>query len=386
MVPEKMKALALCRKGDDITFGVREIPAPTIADPKDIIIKVEACPINPSDHATIGTVAMAAGGPDKVVAGDGPGTVSAPASDALRARFKDRVMQVVGNEGCGTVVAAGESAEAQALVGKRVALTTGKNYAQYIKYQAGAGGFFTVLPDDCTPLDGASVFVNPMTAMGFLQTARGESHEGMIITAAGSQLGRMIIRMCKRESFPCVCIVRSDKAVEALKALGAEHVIVSSHENFKTELKAAIVATKATVAFDCIGGGDIAGIILEQIQAALYEIPGEHIDPSYGPSKFRALYKYGALDRSPTSLPPSVGVGNFVFGGWLMANHYKKYGMEKVVESMTAVATHLKTDFTTTYGKHLTLDDVAASPEAYMASLATTTDEKFLITPNGPVV
>lgn len=385
-LPENMKAIAICRKGDNITYGVREIPTPQISDPKDIIIKVEACPINPSDHGTIGVVATCAGGPDKVEVGDAPGTVSAAVDDAVRGRFKDRVMTVVGNEGCGTVVAAGDDEAAQALMGKRVAISTGKNYCQYLKYTVGTGGLFVPLPDDCTPLDGASPFINPLTAVGFVQTARGGGHQAMVHTAAGSQLGRMLLKHCKREGMPLVNIVRSEKAAEALKALGADHVVVSSKDTFRDDLKEAIKATKATIAFDAVGGGDLGGIILESFQQALYEIPGEDINPAYGPTRFRQLFKYGALNTSPTIMPAALGVGNFTFGGWLMFTHYKEYGADKMMEALATVATHLKTDFATSYGKHLTLDDVASSPEAYAATLVAATDEKFLITPNGPVV
>lgn len=292
---------------------------------------------------------------------------------------------VVGNEGCGTVVAAGGSAEAQALMGRRVALTSGTSWAQYAKYTLGSNPManFAVLPDDVAPLEGASVFVNPLTVVGFIHTMRVEGHEAIVHTAAGSQLGRMLVKYCKKLSIPLVNIVRSEQAASDLKALGAEYVVSSSAETYKADLLAAVKATGATLGFDATGGGDLACDILTAFEKALRENKDVEVHPAYGPAKFRQVYRYGGLNPIETKMPMSLGVGNWAYGGWLMPFHFQKHGPARLKKAIEIVVNDLKETFSTSYDKQLTLEEFAASPEQYLSALQSKTNQKFLVVPNG---
>jgi len=384
-LPETMKAVANMREGNVLTYGLREVPTPTVTDPNDIIVKMEAGPLNPSDLPRVALLAGYAGAPENVVAGDLPNTVKTTLAKEAQGNFPDGVPMVVGSEGCGIVVAAGSGADAQALMGKRVALSSGATYAQYAKHTVGADPFsmFAVLPDDVTPLEGASVFVNPLTVIGFLHTMQQEGHKAIVHTAAGSQLGRMLVKYCKGLGVPLVNIVRKEEAVAALKELGAEYVINSSAETYKADLLAAIRATSATVGFDCIGSGEVSFDILTAFETVLRE--KEAALSFYGPPTFRQVYRYGVLQGGETKMSTSLGVGNWAYGGWLMPFHFRKYGSEHMKNSIAIAAADLKDTFSTTYGKHLSLEDFAASPEQYFASLESKTDQKFLVVPNGPL-
>merc|ERR1712012_438929 len=263
-----------------------------------------------------------------------------------------------GNEGAGVVVAAGSAPEAQALLGKRVAVTGGSSYAQYTKTSLN-NPMFAVLPDDVSALEGASVFVNPLTVLGFIHTTQQEGHKAIVHTAAASQLGRMLVKQCKEEGIPLVNIVRKEEGVEVLKAIGAEFVVNSSLPSFKEDLLAAVKATGATIAFDATGGGTLAMV--------------------------RTVYKYGGLDRRNNEFLPSVGVGNWSWAGWLMPFHFAKYGEEHRAASIKKAVAGLKTTFSTSFGTNLSLEDLAKSPEEYLASLQSQTDKKFVVLPNGPL-
>jgi len=381
-LPETMKAFVNMREGEYLTCGVRDLPTPTIAGPKDIIIKMEACPINPSDMSRVAMVAR--------IAEKDPAKLEVGAPGILKAKFpegtasgKDGVPMINGAEGCGTVVAAGEDAEAQALMGKRVALISGASYTQYCKHTLGTNPNFAVLPDDTTPAEGASVFVNPLTVVGFLHTMEVNGHKAIVHTAAGSNVGRMLIKHCKEQNVPLVNIVRRDDVAANLKKeLGAEYVVNSSKDTYKADLLAAIKATGATIGFDATGGGELAGDILNAMTEMLAE--SEPDAGWYGPSAFREVFRYGGLVPGATPVPQSLGVGNWAYGGWLMPHHYKKYAPEHMQKAIAIAASGLKGTFSTVYGQHLKLEDFASSPEQYLAALVAKSDEKFLVTPNGP--
>jgi len=387
-LPETMKAFVNMREGEYQTCGVRDIPTPTIAGPKDIIIKMEACPVNPSDMSKVAMVGrIAENDPAKLEVG-GPGILKAKlpegeiAGDGINktVAWPDGVPEISGNEGCGTVVAAGEDAEAQALVGKRVALISRASYAQYCKHTLGTNPMFAVLPDDTTPAQGASVFVNPLTVVGFLHTMEANGHKAIVHTAAGSNVGRMLIKYCKEKNVPLVNIVRKDEVAANLKKeLGAEYVVNSSKDTYKADLLAAIKATGATIGFDATGGGELAGDILNAMTAMLSEL--EPDAGWYGPSIFREVFRYGGLVSGATPVPSSLGVGNWAYSGWLMPFKLRPEHMQK---ALAIAAGGLKGTFSTTYGKHLKLEDFASSPEQYLSALVAKTDEKFLVTPNGP--
>lgn len=273
-IPPMMKAVVNKLSGSNVVYGVAEVPTPTISGDKDLIIKMIASPINPSDLGMVGLVARFGGA--NVVAGESSSTVAAPIPEAAAGMFAGKTHLPVGTEGTGVVVAAGASPEAQALIGKNVAGTFGGAYAQYAKCQTDTE-MFAVLPDG-TGAEAAALFVNPLTAVGFVHTMREEGHTAMVHTAAASQLGRMLVKLCKEEGIQLVNIVRKEEGVATLKALGAEFVVNSSAPTFKEDLLAAIKATGATIAFDATGGGTLAYDILNSFEQSLRELYPDSID------------------------------------------------------------------------------------------------------------
>lgn len=379
-VPCTMKAVVNKRQGGNLVYGLAEVPTPAVTGDKDLIVKMEASPLNPSDLASVGLVARFGGG--KVNAGESPSTVVAPLPEAAAGMFKQDDVKFLGGEGAGVVVAAGASAEAQALVGKRVAILSGACYAQYAKTTVDAA-MFAVLPDDVTGAEGASLFVNPMTAVGFVHTMKEEGHKAIVHTAAASQLGRMLVKLCQEEGVPLVNIVRKEEGVTALRAIGAEFVVNSSAPSFKEDLLAAIKATGATLAFDATGGGTLAMDILTAFDQSLRELYPETVQGWYGPPQKRSVYKYGGLDTNKSEFLPSIGVGNWTWGGWLMPFHYAKYPPEHRAAAISKAVAGLKTTFSSSFGTKLSLEDMAKSPEGYLATLQSQTDKKFLVVQNG---
>lgn len=377
-IPETMKAVVNKVVGSNLVYGVAELPAPTVSGDKDLVIKMIASPINPSDVVSVGMVARFG---SEVVAGESPSTVATPLPEAAAGAFAGKTHLPAGNEGMGVVVAAGASPEAQALIGKTVAGTFGGCYSQYVKTTTDLT-MFAVLPDGAG-VEGASLFVNPLTVVGFVHTMREEGHKAIVHTAAASQLGRMLVRLCQEEGIQLVNIVRKEEGVAALKALGAEHVVNSSAPTFKEDLLAAVNATEATLAFDATGGGTLAMDILEAFDKSLRQRFPESCVGWYGPPQNRAVYRYGALDKRNTEFLPSVGVGNWTYGGWLMPFHYQKYPPEHLKAGIEKAVAGMTTTFATRFGTRLSLEDMAASPEQYKATLQASTDEKFLVMPNG---
>jgi hypothetical protein len=280
-----------------------------------------------------------------------------------------------GNEGAGTVVAAGSSEAAQALVGKLVAVAGGGMYAQYRRADA---MFCLPLPDGTRAVDGASAFVNPLTVLGMVETMRAEGHTALVHTAAASNLGQMLNRLCLAEGIPLVCIVRSAAQANLLRAADASWVCDSASPDFMTELTAAIKATSATIAFDAIGGGKLASQILSGMEAALSE--GAAFS-RYGSATHKQVYIYGGLDRGPTELTRGYGMAWGV-GGWLLTPFLGKVGLAKVAELRDRVAAGLSTIFASQYTAEVTLAG-ALQPDAVSAYSRQATGQKYLITPNG---
>jgi len=377
-IPATMKAVVNKTSGGNVVYGVAEVPTPTISGDKDLIIKMIAAPINPSDLGMLGMVARC--GNDGVVAGESPSTVAAPLPEAVAGMFAGKTHLPCGSEGTGVVVAAGASAEAQALIGKNVAGTFGGTYAQYAKTTYDHE-MFSVVPDGSGP-EAAALFVNPLTVVGFVHTMREEGHKAIVHTAAASQLGRMLVKHCKEEGIKLVNIVRKEEGVATLKALGAEFVVNSSAPTFKEDLLAAVMATEATIAFDATGGGTLAMDILGAFEASLRKLYPDTVQGWYGPPQNRAVYKYGGLDKRPSEFT-SVGVGNWTWGGWLMPFHYAKFPPEHRAAGIAKAVAGMSTTFSTKFGARLSLEDMAESPDKYKATLESTTDEKFLVMPNG---
>ena len=280
----------------------------------------------------------------------------------------------VGNEGAGTVVATGSSELAKSLEGKVVAVMGGSMYAQYRCVDASA----------CLPLlewhtakDGASCFVNPLTALSMVETMKMEDHTALVHTAAASNLGQMLVRICQADGVDLVNIVRKAEQVALLKDMGAKYVVNTSSDNFMAELTDAIHATGATLAFDATGGGTLASNILASMEAAAARTPGAY--SIYGSVKHKQVYLYGNLDTSATVLQRAYGMAWGV-GGWLLPNFLAKAGMEVAARLRKRVARELKTTFASHYTNEISLEQ-ALDADTVRQYYAKHTGEKFLICP-----
>jgi NADPH:quinone reductase-like Zn-dependent oxidoreductase len=343
-------------------------------EPDEVIVRVEASPINPSDLS----VMFAFGEIDRAEFGgssDSP-VVSVPLSPGARALAGARVGKPipVGNEGAGTVVAAGEGDAARALEGRLVAALGGGFYSQYRRIKAAD---CLALPEGAEAAHGAASYVNPMTALGMIETMRVEGHGGLVHTAAASGLGQMLVRLCAAESIPLVNIVRSPEQVALLREAGAEHVLDSTAEDFDARLVEALKESGATLAFDATGGGRLADRILAAMDTALAE--GADFDV-YGSPVHKQVYLYGSLDRSATELRRTYGM-SWGVGGWLMPRFLQRIGPEQVARMRERVAAELTTTFATHFTHRVTLAE-ALRPEAISAYARPRTGTKFLVTPN----
>jgi NADPH:quinone reductase-like Zn-dependent oxidoreductase len=281
----------------------------------------------------------------------------------------------VGNVGAGPVVDAGPSPEAQALVGKTVSLAGGSMYAQYRCVDASV---CLVLPDGTPANVGASSFVNPLTALGMVGTMRREGHSGLVHTAAASNLGQMLVKLCLEEQVPLVKIVRKREQEEILRGIGATNVCNSTSPSFMAELTDALAETSATLAFDAIGGGELAGQILTCMESALSRTDGTY--SRYGSTTHKQVYIYGGLDRSPTLLNRNFGMAWGV-GGWLLTPFLQSIGPEAFRGLRARVAAGLETTFASSYTREVSLPE-ALQPDAYSVYVLQATGEKYLICPH----
>jgi len=359
--------------------GVLEISLVSVPiaqpDGDEVVIRVEASPINPSDLGLLlagadpATASVTGSGSDRVV----KAPLGAGAMRAMAGRVD--VSLPVGNEGAGTVVAAGASPIAQALLGKTVSLAGGSMYSQY---RSAPASQCLELPEGTVALEGASSFVNPLTALGMVGTMRLEGHTALVHTAAASNLGQMLNRLCIAEGVPLVNIVRRPEQEDLLRAAGATYVCDSSSSEFMSELTQALVATSATLGFDAIGGGKLAGQILTCMEAASAASATEY--SRYGSTRHKQVYIYGGLDRSPTELNRSFGMAWGV-GGWLLTPFLQKIGPEAFGDLRKRVAADLTTTFASSYTKEVSLAE-ALELGSLRAYAKQATGEKYVINPN----
>jgi NADPH:quinone reductase len=349
-----------------------EVPEP---GPGEVVVRVEASPINPSDLGLLlagadVTAAVSSGSADRPV-------VTAPLPDAAMRALKGRVgiPMPVGNEGAGTVVAAGSSAAAGALLGKTVAMAGGAMYAQY---RCADVSLCLELPQGTRAVDGASSFVNPMTALGMVETMRLESHVALVHTAAASNLGQMLSRLCIEEQIPLVNIVRRHEQQDLLRSAGATHVCNSTSPAFLPELTAALKATAATLAFDATGGGKLASQILTCMEAAASAAAGSY--SRYGSAVHKQVYIYGSLDRRPTELTRNFGMAWGV-GGWLLTPFLQKIGPAGMARLRRRVAAELTTTFASSYTNQVSLAG-ALQLDTIAAYARQATGSKYLILPS----
>ena len=357
----------------ELELSLVDVPLPELAR-DEVLIRIEATPLNPSDiglllgPADIAT-ARISGPPERPVT---TATIPAAALKGIAGRL-DQALPV-GNEGAGIVVKAGADANAQNLVGKTVAVWGGGMYAQF---RAVKTADCLVLPEGATAAEGASCFINPLTALGFIETMRSEGHSALVHTAAASNLGQMLNRICAKDGIGLVNIVRSPEQEALLRRIGAAHVCNSTAPNFMDDLTTAIAKTGATLGFDAIGGGPLASQILTCMERAVTEQMTSY--RRYGSSVHKQVYIYGMLDTRPTELNRNYGMAWGV-GGWLLPNFLQKTGKEVAARLRNRVADELKTTFASHYAAEISLAEVL-HPDIITAYYRRSTGDKYLINP-----
>ncbi|MBV9540613.1 MAG: zinc-binding dehydrogenase [Alphaproteobacteria bacterium] len=369
---EGLQLRTLYKDSGELELSLAKVP---VADPgpDEVVVKIEATPINPSD---IGLLFGAANMSAAKFSGSGADVkVTAPVPEGLRRAMAARVGQSLpaGNEGAGTVIKAG--ANAQHLMGKTVAVLGGAMYAQYRTLKASD---VLLLNPGTTAEQGASCFVNPLTALGMTETMRREGHTALIHTAAASNLGQMLQKICLKDGIQLVNVVRSDAQAKILKDIGAVHVVDTSKPSFMDDLIAALVDTGATIAFDAIGGGPLAGQLLTGMEiAAVKKSPGFS---RYGSNTYKQVYIYGGLDTGPTLLNRAFGM-SWGLGGWLLTPFLMKIGPAETEKLRQRVANEIKTTFASHYTKTVSLAGML-SADAIAAYNKRATGEKYLVNPS----
>ncbi len=371
---DQLQLQSLVTKEGTLELTLASVPVPTPAD-DEVVVKVEAAPINPSD---LGLLFGMADMTTAVASGTGAQPViTATIPEKMRRAVAAREGQSlpVGNEGGGVVVDAGSSPEAQALMGKTVGILGGAMYSQYRAIKAKQ---CLVMHEGVTPAESASCFVNPLTALGMVETMKREGYKALIHTAAASNLGQMLQKICIKDGIDLINIVRKQEQVDLLKDLGATYVCNSSEDSFMNDLTDAIAATGAYVAFDATGGGTLASQILTCMEAAAVKTATEF--SRYGSTQMKQVYIYGGLDRTPTTLTRNFGM-SWGLGGWLLTPFLQQIGFEEAEKLRQRVADEIKTTFASHYTKEVSLSE-ALSLEAIADYGKMATGEKYLINPN----
>lgn len=354
-----------------VALATKEIPTPAASE---VVVRIEAAPLNPSDLAIMYSVADMSTATQSGTAQQPVITADVPTKFMPAVKTRVGKAMPVGNEGAGVVVAAGSSPAAQALLGKTVAVIGGGTYQQYVCANVQS---CLELNEGTTAKEGASSFVNPLTALAMVETMRAEGHKAIIHAAAASSLGQMLNRICIADGIDLINIVRKDEQETLLRNMGAKYVVNSSKESFLADLTAAIIETGATIAFDPIGGGQLTSDILNCMEAAITHNSTEY--NVYGSSTLKQVYIYGALDRGPITLHRNFGFAWSV-SGFLLFNALGKLSQETVIAMRKRVAAEI----TTTFASHYT-HEVSLAGALHMESIAAyskqATGEKYLITP-----
>lgn len=370
---QNLQLRSLVRENNTLELSLHETVVPE-PGPDDVIVRVEATPLNPSDlalllgPAVINSARVSGSSERPVVTADIPAGFMKMVSARLGQSLP------VGNEGAGTVVAAGSSDTAQALLGKTVGIAGGEMYARYRCMNA---MMCMEVPGDTSAAEAASCYVNPMTALGMVETMRAEGHTALVHTAAASNLGQMLNRLCLQENIALVNIVRKPEQEKTLRDLGAEFVCDSSKDSFSKDLTAALITTGATLAFDATGGGTLATTILSCMETAAARSMTEY--NRYGSDVYKQVYVYGFLDRNPTNLRINYGF-SWGLGGWLLTHFLQKAGTPKMMEMRARVAAGLKTTFASHYSREISLAEVL-DVQTMAEYSKQATGAKFLINP-----
>jgi NADPH:quinone reductase-like Zn-dependent oxidoreductase len=364
---------SLIKSSGELEISLQQvaIPAP---GPDEVVVRIEAAPINPSD---LGLLLGAADPASAKISGSGVSSVvSATVPQANMKAMGGRLDEsmAVGNEGAGTVVKAGSSEAAQALLGKTVAIIGGAMYAQYRVIKAKE---CLPLPEGTTATEGASCFVNPLTSLGMVETMKREGHTALVHTAAASNLGQMLNKICQKDGIDLVNIVRSEEQEKLLRGIGAKYVCNSTSPSFMEDLTAALIATNATLAFDATGGGKLQGQILQAMEVAA--VKAMKVYSRYGSTTHKQVYVYGRLDLRPIEFVPA-GMA-WGMGGWLLFPFLQKIGAADAARLRARVVAELKTTFASHYTQVVSLQEALQLSNIAVYNKRAT-GEKFLINPN----
>ncbi|MBN8808445.1 MAG: NADH oxidase [Sphingomonas sp.] len=334
----------------------------------EILVRMAAAPVNPSD------LVLVLGPADlETMRATADGLVfDIPASRMSAQANRIGQSLVVGNEGAGIVEAAGP--DAQQLIGRKVALTGGGMYASLRKISATQA---IELPDEVSPADGASATINPMTALAMVETARMGGHQAIVHTAAASNLGQMLNRVCIEDGIGLVNIVRSAAQAKILRDAGARYVVDSSAADFSEQLDAALSATGAVLAFDAIGGGDLAAQILVGMEAVASR--GAAFS-RYGSAVHKQVYIYGRLNPAPIAVTGSIGMA-WGIGGFLLSSFLAQAGPERATAMRRRVMAGLRTTFASSYAGTVSLTDLL-EPDTLRKLTRRATGEKYLVDPS----
>lgn len=366
---------SIVKSEGNIEISIVKVDKPIPAD-DEVLIEVHAAPINPSDIGLLLTFAGDLSNIDISESGDGL-VASIKIHPGLMATMKPRLDKslAVGNEGAGIVVDAGKNVKE--LIGKTVGLAGGSMYSQYICVPAIN---CLVMEEGTTPKEAASSFVNPLTALSFIETMKMENHSAIVHTAAASNLGQMLVKICKDDGIPLVNIVRKQEQVDILKNIGAEYVCNTSDPDFMKTLVKAVVETGATLGFDATGGGnngELPGQILSAMEIAANKNSKEY--SRYGSETYKQVYIYGGLDQSPSILKRSYGM-SWGLGGWLLTPMLGKIGMDKFQIMRKRIAKEIKTTFASTYIQEISLEEML-QPEIINSYAKHKTGNKYLVNP-----
>src|ERR1700692_2788248 len=365
---------SLIKNSGELEISLANVPTPE-PGPDEVVVRVEASPINPSD---LGLLVGAADMSTAKTSGTGDAAVvTAKVPDGAMKAMAGRLDESMpgGQEGGGVVIKAGSSDAAQALLGKTVAMIGGAMYAQYRCLRARE---VLELPAGTTPAEGASCFVNPLTSLGMVETMRREGHKALVHTAAASNLGQMLNKICLKDGIGLVNIVRSAEQAEILHKIGAKHVVDSTAPTFMEDLTNALVETGATLAFDAIGGGKLAGQILTCMEAAINKTA--KVYTRYGSSVHKQGYIYGGLDLRPTELSRAFGM-TWGVGGWVLFPFLQKIGAAEGAKLRQRVVDELKTTFASHYTQVVSLQEALQLNHIAIYGKRAT-GEKYLINPN----
>lgn len=373
MANTNLQLRSLVGKNNTLELSLADVEIPNPAA-DEIVVRVDATPLNPSDLAAMFALS-------NIFKAKSSGTSERPVltvdmAKAVMPMMSTRLDQslTVGIEGAGVVIAAGESPKAQALMGKVVSLAVGEMYTQYrcVKYSN-----CLPMPSGVSPAQAASWYVNPLTASSMVENMRMEGHTALVHTAAASNLGQMLNRICIADGVGLVNIVRKQEQEDLLRDLGAKHVVNSSAENFLPELTKALIETGATIAFDAIGGGNLGDQILSCMEAAAARSMPHY--NHYGSAVHKQLYIYGGLDRGPTVMSRQYGFA-WSTSAWLLTNFIAKAGKERVSKMQARIAAEITTTFATHYSKEVSLAQ-ALSIEEIAVYAKQKTGDKYLINP-----